>query len=51
MPAAEVPAGRQERIAWLYEWWERIDTWIEGHHEPGVPSSPLPAPGDRSDDG
>lgn len=51
VPAAEVPTGRQERIAWLYEWWERIDTWIEGHHEPGVPSSPLPAPGDRSDDG
>jgi 1-acyl-sn-glycerol-3-phosphate acyltransferase len=51
VPAAEVPTGRQARIAWLYEWWERIDTWIEDHHEPGVPSSPLPRPGDGSDDG
>ena len=25
---AEVPAGRQERIDWLYEWWAHIDAWI-----------------------
>lgn len=25
----EVPAGRQERIEWLYDWWHRIDAWIE----------------------
>lgn len=30
---ADVPAGRQERVEWLYEWWARIDDWI-GHHNP-----------------
>jgi 1-acyl-sn-glycerol-3-phosphate acyltransferase len=24
----EVPAGREERIDWLYDWWARIDAWI-----------------------
>jgi 1-acyl-sn-glycerol-3-phosphate acyltransferase len=27
----DVPAGEQERIAWLYDWWARIDAWIEEH--------------------
>jgi 1-acyl-sn-glycerol-3-phosphate acyltransferase len=27
--AAEVPSGQEERIAWLYEWWGRMDSWIE----------------------
>ena len=27
-PAAEVPAGREERIAWLYERWQTLDDWI-----------------------
>jgi hypothetical protein len=27
-PASAIPAGRNERIDWLYKWWERIDTWI-----------------------
>ncbi|HEY0642637.1 MAG TPA: 1-acyl-sn-glycerol-3-phosphate acyltransferase, partial [Nocardioides sp.] len=26
---AEIPAGREERIDWLYGWWERVDDWIE----------------------
>lgn len=26
---SEIPAGREERIDWLFEWWERIDAWIE----------------------
>jgi len=25
---SDVPAGRQERIDWLYDWWARIDDWI-----------------------
>ena len=25
----EIPAGREERIDWLYGWWERVDAWIE----------------------
>jgi 1-acyl-sn-glycerol-3-phosphate acyltransferase len=27
-PAAEVPAGREERIAWLYERWQILDDWV-----------------------
>ncbi|WP_433085352.1 1-acyl-sn-glycerol-3-phosphate acyltransferase [Dactylosporangium sp. CA-052675] len=29
----EIPAGRDERVEWLYEWWARIDDWID-HHNP-----------------
>jgi hypothetical protein len=29
----EVPAGREERIAWLYDWWARIDVWISEQNE------------------
>jgi 1-acyl-sn-glycerol-3-phosphate acyltransferase len=29
VPRAEIPADREERIDWLYGWWERIDRWIE----------------------
>jgi 1-acyl-sn-glycerol-3-phosphate acyltransferase len=25
----DVPAGRDERVEWLYEWWARIDDWID----------------------
>jgi 1-acyl-sn-glycerol-3-phosphate acyltransferase len=28
VPAAEVPAGDEERVDWLYDWWKRIDEWI-----------------------
>jgi 1-acyl-sn-glycerol-3-phosphate acyltransferase len=31
VPRAEIPAGREERIDWLFEWWERIDTWIDAN--------------------
>jgi hypothetical protein len=24
----EIPEGREERIDWLYGWWERVDDWI-----------------------
>jgi 1-acyl-sn-glycerol-3-phosphate acyltransferase len=34
-PAAEVPAGREERIAWLYERWQVLDDWIGGESAPG----------------
>ena len=27
-PAAEVPAGETERVAWLYERWQVLDDWI-----------------------
>jgi 1-acyl-sn-glycerol-3-phosphate acyltransferase len=29
VPPEEVPAGEDERVAWLYDWWARIDAWIE----------------------
>lgn len=32
VPPSEVPAGREERIAWLYAWWGRIDDWIDANH-------------------
>ncbi|MGB0099604.1 MAG: 1-acyl-sn-glycerol-3-phosphate acyltransferase [Nocardioides sp.] len=28
VPRAEIPAGRDERIDWLYDRWEQIDEWI-----------------------
>jgi hypothetical protein len=24
-----VPLGREQRIEWLYDWWAKIDAWIE----------------------
>ncbi len=30
---AEVPAGEDERIAWLYDWWARIDAWVEENQD------------------
>lgn len=24
----EIPQGREAREQWLYDWWERVDTWI-----------------------
>ncbi len=34
----EVPTDEDDRIDWLFEWWERIDTWIERHEVPEVPT-------------
>ncbi|HEY3529998.1 MAG TPA: 1-acyl-sn-glycerol-3-phosphate acyltransferase [Nocardioides sp.] len=31
VPRAEIPAGREARIEWLFAWWERIDGWIAEH--------------------
>jgi 1-acyl-sn-glycerol-3-phosphate acyltransferase len=31
VPPEQVPVGEPERIAWLYDWWARIDAWIEEH--------------------
>ena len=25
----DIPADREERIEWLFNWWEHIDDWIE----------------------
>jgi 1-acyl-sn-glycerol-3-phosphate acyltransferase len=29
VPADDVPRERDEVVRWLYDWWERIDAWIE----------------------
>lgn len=31
VPAAEVPDTREEQIAWLYNWWKRIEDWVAAH--------------------
>jgi 1-acyl-sn-glycerol-3-phosphate acyltransferase len=28
VPASEVPADREARIDWLFDWWQKIDDWI-----------------------
>lgn len=40
VPAEHVPATRTERVAWLYAWWEHMDTWIERRLPPSVPVGP-----------
>jgi hypothetical protein len=34
IPPAAVPTQEDELIAWLYDWWERIDGWITEHEVP-----------------
>ena len=43
VPPEEVPAGRQERIEWLYDWWARIDEWIDAHQPAPRPRTGPPA--------
>jgi 1-acyl-sn-glycerol-3-phosphate acyltransferase len=38
VPRAEIPAGREERIDWLFGWWERVDEWIEQNRPEELPS-------------
>jgi 1-acyl-sn-glycerol-3-phosphate acyltransferase len=28
VPASDVPRDRAQMVAWLFDWWERIDEWI-----------------------
>lgn len=44
VPVEDVPVEHAARVDWLYEWWERIDTWIEGHRDPQRPARPALAP-------
>jgi 1-acyl-sn-glycerol-3-phosphate acyltransferase len=41
VPRAEIPAGRDERIDWLFAWWEQIDAWIEQNRPEDVASDRL----------
>ncbi len=38
VPNADVPDGADAQVEWLYDWWKRIDEWIDGPH----PSSAEP---------
>jgi 1-acyl-sn-glycerol-3-phosphate acyltransferase len=29
VPPEEVPVGEEARIMWLYDWWAKIDAWVE----------------------
>jgi len=31
----DVPAGEDEQVAWLYDWWKRIDGWIAAQQPAG----------------
>ena len=42
--AEDIPSDPEERIDWLFEWWELIDTWIDERRDPGRPSRPLVPP-------
>ena len=39
VPPEEVPAGEEERVVWLYDWWARIDAWIEENRPAARPLS------------
>ncbi len=43
-PAAERPQDPDEQIEWLYEWWGRIDRWLEAQGEETPPSRDTTAP-------
>lgn len=41
VPVEQVPrdADHEAQVAWLYDWWQRIDAWISANRpEPAVPS-------------
>lgn len=35
VPPEEIPAGRQDRIDWLFDWWARIDQWVAANRNGG----------------
>jgi 1-acyl-sn-glycerol-3-phosphate acyltransferase len=37
VPAAQVPAGHEAQVDWLYEWWARIDLWIRDNRPTALP--------------
>ncbi|HEY6791620.1 MAG TPA: hypothetical protein VI365_30335 [Trebonia sp.] len=38
VPSANVPRGdREAQVAWLYDWWERIDGWITAQNAGHLP--------------
>jgi 1-acyl-sn-glycerol-3-phosphate acyltransferase len=39
----DVPLAEHDRVEWLFEWWEHIDTWIEQRRDPELPATPAVA--------
>jgi 1-acyl-sn-glycerol-3-phosphate acyltransferase len=37
VPREEIPADREQRIDWLYTWWEQIDEWVAEHRPVDLP--------------
>jgi 1-acyl-sn-glycerol-3-phosphate acyltransferase len=46
IPRNEIPNGRDARIAWLREEWQRVDAWVGSQRSPGFSQK---EPGARSD--
>jgi 1-acyl-sn-glycerol-3-phosphate acyltransferase len=36
----DVPTDVDERVEWLFGWWERLDAWIEQRRDPSHPTAP-----------
>jgi 1-acyl-sn-glycerol-3-phosphate acyltransferase len=42
-PAAERPEGDEAITEWLYDWWRRLDSWVEGEGEAAPDEAQRPA--------
>ncbi len=40
IPREEIPADRDGRIEWLFEWWSRVDRWVDEHRPVDLPREP-----------
>jgi 1-acyl-sn-glycerol-3-phosphate acyltransferase len=38
VPRSDIPDGREDRIDWLFAWWEDIDRWVEEHRPVDLPA-------------
>ena len=39
IPREEIPADRDGRIEWLFEWWHRVDDWVDEHRPVDLPGA------------
>lgn len=37
VPRADIPTARDDRIDWLYGWWEHIDAWVDRNRPVDLP--------------
>lgn len=40
VPREEIPTEREDQIEWLFDWWARIDAWIDTHRPRELPRPP-----------